>query len=248
MVARLGGDEFVVVQTEVKTLAEVGQFAQRLADALTATIQYNEQEIVATVSIGVALAPTDGTESGAAPEKRRPRALQAQGRRPQLHPLLPPEMDAALQARIALEKTMRDAVANERFDLHYQPIFEMSANASSASRPWSACPRADGTLIPPMAFHSGRRGNAADRQDRRVGAARGLPDRRDLAGKSDRRGEPVAGAIRSRQRQRRRRRGSQGPAWRRTGSSSKSPKACCWATAKPSWRSCRSSKRWVWPS
>ena len=37
-----------------------------------------------------------------------------------------PEMDAALQARIAMEKVIRDAVLHESFVLHYQPVFEIS--------------------------------------------------------------------------------------------------------------------------
>ena len=63
-----------------------------------------------------------------------------------------PEMDAALQARIALEKTLRDAVLNERFVLHYQPLFEISGQRLVGFEALIRLPAADGTLIPPMAF------------------------------------------------------------------------------------------------
>ena len=65
-VARLGGDEFVVVQTRVSGRDEVEDFARSLISAVTAPMTLKEQEIVATASVGVALAPADGTNSGAA--------------------------------------------------------------------------------------------------------------------------------------------------------------------------------------
>ena len=61
MVARLGGDEFVVVQTGVTDEDQARDFATRLASAVTEPMKFGEQAIIATESIGVALAPADGT-------------------------------------------------------------------------------------------------------------------------------------------------------------------------------------------
>jgi EAL domain-containing protein (putative c-di-GMP-specific phosphodiesterase class I) len=61
-------------------------------------------------------------------------------------------MDAALQARIALEKILRDAVHNERFILHYQPLFEVSGQRLIGFEALIRLPAEDGTLIPPMTF------------------------------------------------------------------------------------------------
>ena len=63
VVARLGGDEFVVVQTGVSGKDQAEEFARRLTSAVTAPMKLREQAIVATVSIGVALAPADGTNA-----------------------------------------------------------------------------------------------------------------------------------------------------------------------------------------
>ena len=113
VVARLGGDEFVVVQTRVSGKDEVEEFARSLISAVTAPMTLKEQEIVATASVGVALAPADGTN----PERLLKSAdlalykSKADGRN--CVRFFEPAMDAALQARIALEKTLRDAVLNE---------------------------------------------------------------------------------------------------------------------------------------
>jgi diguanylate cyclase (GGDEF)-like protein/PAS domain S-box-containing protein len=61
MVVRLGGDEFVVVQTDVKGKDQAEDFAHRLTSAVTAPMKFRDQVIGATVSIGVAVAPADGT-------------------------------------------------------------------------------------------------------------------------------------------------------------------------------------------
>ena len=152
IVARLGGDEFVVVQTSLSCRRAGGDFAQRLASAMTAPMKFKEQEIVATVSIGVALAPADGTNSERL-LKSADLALykcKADGRN--CTRFFAPEMDAVLQARIALEKMLRDAVLNERFVLYYQPLFEISGQRLVGFEALIRLPAADGTLIPPMAF------------------------------------------------------------------------------------------------
>src|SRR5476649_22366 len=107
---------------------------------------FKEQEIVATVSIGVAMAPTDGTK----PERLLKSAdlalykSKADGRN--CVRFFEPLMDAALQARIALEKTLRDAILHERFILHYQPLFELSGQRLIGFEALIRLPAEDGTL------------------------------------------------------------------------------------------------------
>jgi EAL domain-containing protein (putative c-di-GMP-specific phosphodiesterase class I) len=61
-------------------------------------------------------------------------------------------MEAALQARMTLEKRLRDAVLHERFILHYQPLFEISSERLAGFEALIRLPADDGTLIPPSAF------------------------------------------------------------------------------------------------
>jgi diguanylate cyclase (GGDEF)-like protein len=152
IVARLGGDEFVVVQTDIKCKDQVEDFARRLTSAVTAPMKLKEHEIVATVSVGVALAPADGTD----PERLLKSAdlalykSKADGRNCTC--FFERKMDTALQARIELEKALRDAVQNERFILHYQPLFEASGQRLIGFEALIRLPTEDGTLIPPMTF------------------------------------------------------------------------------------------------
>ena len=152
MIARLGGDEFIVVQPDVLARDEAEAFAKRLSAAIAAPVRFKDHEITTTVSVGVAIAPADGNS----PERLLKSAdlalyaSKADGR--DCVRVFLPEMDAELQARIDLERVIRDAVAHDRFELHYQPLFEMPDRHLIGFEALIRLPKQDGTLIPPMTF------------------------------------------------------------------------------------------------
>ena len=152
VVARLGGDEFVVVQIGVGSKDQAEDLASQLTSAVTAPMKFREQSIIATVSVGVALAPADGND----PERLLKSAdlamykAKADGRN--CIRFFQPEMDAELQARSKLERIIRDAVLHDRYELHYQPLFEMSEHRLTGFEALIRLPADDGTLIPPLVF------------------------------------------------------------------------------------------------
>jgi diguanylate cyclase (GGDEF)-like protein/PAS domain S-box-containing protein len=152
IVARLGGDEFVVVQVGVNGKDQAEDFARRLISAVTAPMKFGGHAIVATVSIGIALGPADG----ASPERLLKCAdlalykAKAEGRN--CMRLFGVEMDVELQTRFKLETMTRDAVLHNRFELHYQPLFEISERRLIGFEALIRLPAEDGTLIPPLDF------------------------------------------------------------------------------------------------
>ncbi len=152
LVARLGGDEFVIVQSRVSGKDQAEEFARRLISAVTAPIALGEQAIAATMSVGVALAPADGTN----PERLLKSAdlalygAKADGRN--CIRFFEAGMDAELQARFKLERTIRDAVLHDRFELHYQPLFELPGRHLTGFEALIRLPSGDGALIPPLVF------------------------------------------------------------------------------------------------
>ena len=152
MVARLGGDEFVVVQTGFAQKSQAEEFAGRLAQVLRAPAYFREQEILATFTIGVAIAPADGA-SAERLLKSADLALYAgkAAGRDRIR-FFAPEMDEALQKRVALEKVIRDCVAHGKFVLHYQPVFEMDSKRLVGFEALVRLPAPDGTLVSPTEF------------------------------------------------------------------------------------------------
>ena len=152
VVARLGGDEFVVVQTGIAGKVQAEDFARRIISAVTAPMKLKDRPFTASVSVGVAMAPADGTD----PERLLKSAdlalykAKADGRN--CFRFFLAEMDAELDARFKLEAIIRDAVLHDRFELHYQPLFEMSERRLIGYEALIRLPAEDGTLIPPLVF------------------------------------------------------------------------------------------------
>ena len=152
MVARLGGDEFVLVQSGVADRSQADAFAQRIASVLSAVCYFREQEIRSTYTIGVALAPVDGSTAERLLKSADLALYAGKSAGRNCIRFFAPEMDEALQKRIALEKLIRDACARNSFVLHYQPVFEMAKRHLTGFEALLRLPAPDGTLVPPDKF------------------------------------------------------------------------------------------------
>jgi diguanylate cyclase (GGDEF)-like protein len=152
VVARLGGDEFVVVQSGIAGKAQAESFASHLAAAVNATVKFKQHEILTTASIGVALATGEDTAAERLLKSADLALYAAKAAGRNCIRFFLPEMDTELQARIELERAIRDAVLNDRFELHYQPLFEVSQRRLAGFEALIRMPAADGTLIPPLTF------------------------------------------------------------------------------------------------
>ncbi len=152
IVSRMGGDEFVVVQMGLAEKTQAEAFARRIASTLGSPILFKEQEIRTTFTIGIAVTPADG----ATPERLLKSADLAlysgklAGR--DCIRFFAPEMDEQLQKRIALEKLIRNAISEESFVLHYQPMFEIKSKELIGFEALARLPGPNGKLIPPAIF------------------------------------------------------------------------------------------------
>ncbi len=122
LVARLGGDEFAVLhRAERPALVAL---ADRIIAALCRPFALDGQDVTVGVSVGIALAPEHGDDPDGLLRKADTAlyAAKADGRRTRR--LFEPAMDAALQARRALERDLRAAIAAEALEVHYQPLVD----------------------------------------------------------------------------------------------------------------------------
>jgi diguanylate cyclase (GGDEF)-like protein/PAS domain S-box-containing protein len=127
-VARLGGDEFAVVQTAVKTEAEVTALAERIFDAIRTPYQCLGHQVTTDASIGVALAPQHGIDLHQILKNADMAMYAAKSAGRRTYRFFEPEMDAQVKARRLLEIDLRQAIANRALEVYYQPCLGLQDN------------------------------------------------------------------------------------------------------------------------
>ena len=122
LVARLGGDEFAVISSIGDDHAKMTALAQRIINTICAPYCINGQNILIGASIGIAV--IDRNCAGAADIMRyADMALyRAKNEGRNRGCIYDAAMDADLSSRKLLEADLREAIEQDRLQLHYQPI------------------------------------------------------------------------------------------------------------------------------
>jgi diguanylate cyclase len=124
--ARLGGDEFLVVLPEVRDSVEAARVAERLIATLHEPIPLSKHTLVITPSIGIAIAPTDGTDAGALLRNADLAMYFCKRRAPGGHAFFDASMNEGVLQRYTIESKLRGALERGELTLHYQPQISMS--------------------------------------------------------------------------------------------------------------------------
>jgi diguanylate cyclase (GGDEF)-like protein/PAS domain S-box-containing protein len=130
-VGRLGGDEFAVVQRNVRQPEDAALLARRIIEIAGAPYDINGHRVTIGISIGISLAPNDGSSCEKLLKNSDVALYRAKSDGRGTWRFFESEMDARLQARLALEHDLREALNNDQFELHYQPVYHLERNRIS---------------------------------------------------------------------------------------------------------------------
>lgn len=130
-IARLGGDEFAILQGNVTQPSDVTTLAARIIEIISAPFNLNSHLVVVGISVGIAIAPTDGADPDRLFKAADLALYRAKAEGRGTFRFFEPEMDACMQARRALETDLRDALLNGQFELYYQPLVDFSTGRIS---------------------------------------------------------------------------------------------------------------------
>ncbi len=125
--ARLGGDEFAIIQVGVERPEDAGLLANRIIMAFLDPFDIEGHQIVAGTSVGVAIAPVDGTSSDTLLKNADIALYLAKNEGRGTVRFFEPEMDARIQLRRTLELDLRNALLRNEFELYYQPLVNLDA-------------------------------------------------------------------------------------------------------------------------
>jgi diguanylate cyclase (GGDEF)-like protein len=125
-VARFGGDEFVVFQQNIHSPEEAAALSRRIVERLTERYEVDRHLVEIGASIGIALTSPGATADNLL--KNADMALyraKAGGRG--TFCFFRSEMAETVEARRVLELDLRKALANEEFELFYQPLVNLKS-------------------------------------------------------------------------------------------------------------------------
>jgi diguanylate cyclase (GGDEF)-like protein/PAS domain S-box-containing protein len=128
-VARFGGDEFVVVVQGLADPADLAVFADRIVTGLRKPFRVGDEDIVATVSIGIA---TTSQPDHLATDLLREADLalyRAKDRGRDRHEVYGEALQVRATERLETERLLRRALAEERLSIEYQPIVDLATGA-----------------------------------------------------------------------------------------------------------------------
>ena len=130
-ISRLGGDEFAIVESMTDPLVEAFDLAERIQSTLAASFDLGDHQVLTGTSIGIAVAPGDGTDPDQLMKNADLALYRAKSEGRGTHRFFKPEMDRLMRARRDLERELRDAMTNGEFELYYQPLLQLETDEIS---------------------------------------------------------------------------------------------------------------------
>ena len=151
-VARLGGDEFAVIQVGEDQPVGATALASRLIRDLSAPYDIQGHQVVGGTSIGIAVAPIDGTDPDRLMRNADMALYRAKEDGRAVYRFFEQQMDARMQARRAMELDLRKALALGQFEAFYQPLVRLDTNTVSSFEALLRWHNPEHGLVPPADF------------------------------------------------------------------------------------------------
>jgi diguanylate cyclase (GGDEF)-like protein len=151
-VARLGGDEFAIVQTAVKTSADVIDLVARVYDAIREPYECLGHQLTTDASIGIALAPDHGDSLDQILKNADLAMYAAKSAGRRTYRFFAPDMEAQVKARRKLEVELRQAIADRALEVYYQPCLSLQTDAITCCEALVRWRHAERGMISPAEF------------------------------------------------------------------------------------------------
>src|SRR5437763_4387911 len=127
-VARLGGDEFVVLQSVGDDRNAIDRLARDILLEMAQPFRVDGNEFVPSTSIGIAIAPQDGEDSGDLLRNADLALYRAKEAGRGTYAFFEQSLNERAQQRRQLESDLRLALERGEFELFYQPLFDLEQN------------------------------------------------------------------------------------------------------------------------
>lgn len=120
-VARVHGDEFLVFQKDAKNKENAVQFAEKLNNQFGKPIMIDTYEFLVSIRIGISLFPLNGAHASELVEHAHQAMIITKQEQHDYYNMFEASISRKLQTKLTLETELHRALAEEQFELFYQP-------------------------------------------------------------------------------------------------------------------------------
>jgi len=152
IVARLGGDEFAVILNRPSENDETAALAARLVESISEHYVIDEEIISIGVSIGIAIAPINGTRPDQILRNSDLALYRAKAEGRGIYRFFESHMDSDVRERRVLEIELRHALSDNELVLHYQPLVSTETDRPSGFEALIRWNHPIRGLVPPAEF------------------------------------------------------------------------------------------------
>lgn len=130
-VARLGGDEFAALVGPISGPEQAEDILLKLVQRVSKSMKVQGLDISVGVSAGIAMAPTDGTDTSTLMRNADLALYRAKENYRSGYSFFEPEMEQVHKRRREIEAGLKSALANDQLKLVYQPLLSLKENRIS---------------------------------------------------------------------------------------------------------------------
>jgi diguanylate cyclase (GGDEF)-like protein/PAS domain S-box-containing protein len=130
-VCRFGGDEFIILKSGINSEDDTAAFAEKILKVFHETFEINEKRIDATVSIGIAIYPKDGVEGSKILKNADTAMYRSKGAGKNKYTFFDEAMYDGLEKKNKINSILKQAIKNNEFQLHYQPLINIRTGSIS---------------------------------------------------------------------------------------------------------------------
>jgi diguanylate cyclase (GGDEF)-like protein len=124
-VARMSGDEFTLLVTGLRSTGEAALVAEKVMSVFQAPFMVAGQELYVTASLGIAISPDDGTRPSVLLKNADTAMYRAKERGRNCFEIYSVDMNAGVEARLALEGDLHQAIDTGQLRVAYQPQVDL---------------------------------------------------------------------------------------------------------------------------
>ncbi|MFQ3548458.1 MAG: EAL domain-containing protein [Armatimonadota bacterium] len=121
MLARMGGDEFIIIIDNITCKEDTFAIAKRVTKELSKPFRINNRDLYTSTSIGISIYPTHGIDAETVVKNADSAMYKSKEKGRNSYSIYSDDINAAALQRLNMETSIRKALDNNEFDLHYQP-------------------------------------------------------------------------------------------------------------------------------